>query len=437
MSNWSPTQIIVLVVSAFIGIFATLVFAGIIPWFGGSNEFGGEVVMWGDILERDIRPVLDEFNKKHEKEFQVVYLERRKENFNNDLVEAIASGVGPDIILLPQELILKQENKIFPIPFDSFSLRGFRDMFVEIGELYVIPDGILGIPLLIDPFVMYWNRDILSSSGIAIPPKKWDELLVMAPRISKIANDTREVNQSAAALGEFSNISNAKAILSSLFLQTGDKISERKEDGSLLSVLGEFRSGGISAAESSIRFYTEFSNPLGRAYSWNRSLPEARRAFIGNTLAMYFGFASEFDDIVDGNSHLNFDVAKLPQIRGQAAEKTFATSIAAAVMKTSGNPTTSFRVVFAMLDKEFLLGLSEASGLVPSRRDMLLEEDSVDPYVGVFNSSSIIGRGWLDPDEEKTRQIFQNMTENITSGRQRENEAVNRARGDLEKLLNQ
>ena len=77
-----------------------------------------------------------------------------------------------------------------------------------------------------------------------------------------------------------------------LSLQAGDDIVVRGEDDIFVPVLGDFKDGGISAAESAIRFYTEFANPSRQTYSWNRSLPEAQRAFIGNQVAMYFGFAS-------------------------------------------------------------------------------------------------------------------------------------------------
>ena len=45
--------------------------------------------------------------------------------------------------------------------------------------------------------------------------------------------------------------------------------------------------------------------------------------FVKEDLALYFGYGSERADIMAKNPHLNFDIAPVPQIRGNKTQVTF------------------------------------------------------------------------------------------------------------------
>ena len=57
--------------------------------------------------------------------------------------------------MLPQDLIVKHEDKVFLIPPASLSERMFMDTFIEGSELYVTKNGAIGLPFTIDPMVLY------------------------------------------------------------------------------------------------------------------------------------------------------------------------------------------------------------------------------------------------------------------------------------------
>jgi len=428
-------QYVIMVVFGFAGIFALLVFAGVIQIGSKVSKFSGEVVLWGTVPSNELREMFSGFNKEHKKEFSVVYRSFFPEEFDEELTEALASGRGPDLMLLPDNLIVRHEDKVFPIPFDSYPLVSFQNTFVEEGELFILEEGILALPIYIDPLVLYWNRDLFSSAGIALPPQYWDELLLMAPRLSIVDENTSKISRSAVALGDVLNINNAKAILSALILQAGDDIIVRGKDDILTAVLGDFKDGGISAAESAIRFYTEFANPSRPTYSWNRALPEAQRAFVGNQVAMYFGFASELDSLREKNTHLNFRTAQIPQIRGTVAEKTFGRIVGISALKTSKNLQTAFEAMFALSSTEISGIFADAAHAVPTQRVVLSNKANADPNQSIFFDSALIARGWLDPAPEKTKGTFITMVENVVSGRDRESEAVNRANASLKRFL--
>ena len=57
--------------------------------------------------------------------------------------------------------------------------------------------------------------------------------------------------------------------------------------------------------------------------------------FAKGALAMYFGYASEMSEIKNRNPHLNFDLAEVPQIKGDKSKTSFAKIYALAIMKNS------------------------------------------------------------------------------------------------------
>ncbi len=359
------------------------------------------------------------------------YVRKSAEEFDQALIEALASGVGPDMIILPQDRIARHRDKIYQIPYESLSERDFKDSFVEEGELFMGTGGVYAVPFSLDPLVMYWNRDIFTNNSLSLPPTYWDEFFSKTIPLSEIDN-SRNIKQSSVALGEYDNINNAKEILSVLLLQTGNKIVT-VENGRLVSVLSNNSEDGVAIAESVLRFYTEFSNPSKEVYSWNKSLPQAKQAFLSGDLAIYFGFASEAFEIQSKNPNLNFDIALLPQVR-DGFKATFGKISGVAILKSSKYVGDAFLAIGILTSEESALDYSSVSFLPPPRRKLLSKKPK-DAIGAIFYESAIISKGWIDPDREKSSGVFKKMVENVTSGRLKLSEAVDRASAELNSLI--
>jgi hypothetical protein len=78
--------------------------------------------------------------------------------------------------------------------------------------------------------------------------------------------------------------------------------------------------------------------------------------------------------------------------------------------------------------------LLQVMNVAPARLD-LISAGSSDPVRTVFFNSALISRGWIDPDSNKTDQIFQDMVENITTGRSTVQDSVSTASMQLDNLL--
>ncbi len=402
---------------------------------GTSPSVGNEVTLWGTIEPE----VWTEYQKKVEekigaKNFRVKYVYKLPSTFDAELVEALATGEGPDLFILEQEKILKMKNKVYVVPYSKYSARLFRDTFIEEGELFLTKGGVLGFPFSVDPLVLYWNRDIFSSVGIAVPPKFWDELFELSQKITRRESDG-DIVRSTIALGEFDNITHAKDIISAILLQSGVSIVEATGNvyrSGLLPVA----SGNSGVTDSAVRFYTEFANPIKTTYTWNRALPSSHDAFLAGDVAMYIGYASELPELQKKNPNLNFDVASLPQVRDQDRERTFGKMQALVIAKASRFTPDAFAVATKMTSSELLGVLQKVSILPPVRRDMLVAPTN-DAYRSIFFDGALIAHAWLDPDMKETDDVFREMISSVTTGRSRISDSVQRANLSLAQLLAQ
>jgi multiple sugar transport system substrate-binding protein len=427
----SSFQIIIIAILVIATITAVLIFGGFLPGFGGApGTSKPTITMWGVVPKKTIKSFLE---KTVERQINVKYVQKSQDSFDIELIEALASGKGPDIWLMPHELILKHKDKITPISFEVFTERDFKDTFIDEGNLFLDRENqqIIGVPFVIDPLVMYWNKNIFKNAAIPNPPETWDRFVVLSEQLT-YRDQTGNIIQSGSALGEFKNINHAKDIFSALILQTGNPIVE---PDSLNVTLDERGQNILIPAESALRFFTEFSNPRKKSYSWNKFLPNSKEMFIKESLAMYFGYASELKDIEEKNPHLSFDVFPIPQVLNGKIKATFGKVQAIVVSKNSKNSIEdNLNAVFSLTSKKSIKALSRISYLPPVRKDLLGQKIS-DPFLAVFYKSAIQARGWLDPEPQKTYAIFENMVESVNTGAKRIDKAVGEARIKLQSLI--
>lgn len=424
-------QIIISVVFGIFILIGVFVFAGIIPSPKSDTQkaASGKVLVWGTMDHNLMNDLIQQQILSRYSDLSVKYSQHPADTFANDLVEALASGTGPDLVILPNDLVVRFSGKIQPFTPLMYPERTFRDTFIEEGELFISPKlGILGLPFTIDPMVMYWNRNMFSAGNIARPPEYWDEFLTLSPILSK-RNDANDVLKSAIAFGEFRNVTHAKEILAMLIMQTGNPISTLGADG-ITPTLDGVPQQNIPPADEAVRFYTDFSDSEKPIYSWNRSLPESKNAFLSEDLAVYFGYASELRDIQTKNPNLNFDTSRVPQVRDLPYKSTYGKMTGVAVMKTSANKSGAFFVATLLTTPEFNKGVSGAFHL-PMVQRSLLAKSPANPFMKVFYDSALISKAWLDMNPKKTYDIFQTVIDSIIAGKVRISDAVKRAQAEL------
>ncbi|MBI2097658.1 MAG: extracellular solute-binding protein [Candidatus Vogelbacteria bacterium] len=428
MKNLSTFQLIIIGLFLLFLVIGTLIFAGILPGFRSpTGGAAGELTIWGTVPETVLRPIIDQFNKDYKDYFTLRYLEQASASFEREFVEAKADNRAPDLLLLPHELAFTQRARLAPVSPELVSLRQFRDTFIGAGEL--LTDGLaaLALPLVVDPFVMYYNQNLLAEAGLASPPGTWTEFKVKTTALT-ILDSRRNITRSAVALGETKNILHAKDLLAMLFLQAGNPILVRS-GGGYASALNQSFGTVLKPTVAVLDFYTQFADPARPNYSWNRSLPEARQAFIRGQTVFYFGYGSEYAVITRENPHLAFDVVLVPQPEDNQPKLILGRLLSVAVVSGSSKSVAAGQAAAALAGPAFAGALAEALFLPPARRD-LLGQTVANPIMTLFYRAALLTRSWPDPDPVGTKKIFETMIESVTTGRSRSSEAV--AEGDRE-----
>ncbi len=440
MKNLTTFQLVLIGLFFVFLIVGTLIFAGILPGFRATpGGTAGELVMWGTVSGETIRPIIEQFNKDYKASYSLSYEEKSVTTFEQEFVEAKADNQAPDLLLIPQAIGLSQRARLGLFPAELVSIRNYRDTFIDAGDLWLSNNRAFALPLVVDPFVMYYNSDLLNASGLPTVPTSWSEFKAKTIALTKL-DSRRNIVQSAVALGEVKNINHAKDLLTLLLFHAGNPIIINKGD-SLASGLNENFDSTVKPAVLALNFYTQFADPARPNYSWNRSLPEARQAFNRGQTIFYFGYASEYKQIARENPHLAFDVALPPQSASDneltsvsRPKLTLGRLLSVAVVGGGRKSVASASAALALAGTGPVAMLAEALALPPARRD-LLGRATPDPAMTLFYRAAVLARTWADPDPTATKKIFDTMIESVVTGRERSSNAVSTADRELNAVI--
>lgn len=444
MKNLSIIQAVIFGIAAIAILFAVFMFA--FYRGGNGNVQFSETTIWGVLPANYIEQTISNIQRENRSNFlsHVVYVEKDPETFDNELLRAVAEGRGPDLVILRENQIVENEKRLTKIPYDSISVGDFKDTYIEESDLLLTEEGLLGIPLMINPLIMYYNRDILNAEGIANPPQTWTEVLSFTPSLS-ISDTLFNISRSSISLGDYGNINSAKEILWALIMQAGndvvirDSAAVREEDGSpYFSILDEKLNFSLPPAYAALRFYTQFTNPGSTIYSWNRSLANSQNLFLAGDLAMYLGFADEATTLRRKNPNLNFDVSVLPQSKKTedgGKKVTYGQLHFLAISRSVKDLQSAYGTAKLMSGKEFQQELQKISGLPSVRRDLLNTDQPKNSFDDVFRRSALISRGVMEPGASIADDIVKRMIERVISGEDDVEDAVNSADARLNKAL--
>ena len=431
-SKLTPFQLILFVVIVF------LIIAGVLTFALQKQSSQSQLVpiaVWGTLDEDFMGSYQEAINTANPDSIAVTYTEFTEDEFEDELINALASGVGPDAVIFSEDLIVEHEDKLFTIGYDFYNQSDFKNDFIEGSEILLKDQGILGIPFLVDPLVLYWNRATLNSAGVSQPPQHWDEFLELVPQLT-VSDSSANITRSAVSLGEFRNINNAKEIFTTIVGQAGNPIVVRdSETNDFTSVFEERFGYKVSPADAAINFFTQFSNPSKKTYTWNRSLPQSDEMFLSGDLAFYLGSASERNSLVERNPNLNFGIAQLPQSRSSVDKYTGGKLYFFGILNRSENIGSAYSQFITMSSSQNMTYLYDLINLPPVRRDLLSGVPAVD-YRDTFNKAALITKPFVDPDPSATQILFQESIESVISGRFSVAEALKKVDQDLELIIN-
>lgn len=350
----------------------------------------------------------------------IEYRKLRYEEYETELLNALAEDRGPDIFSIQNTWLNKYQSKLSPMPdqitmaypvvqgtlkkevvnqlktTNSPTIKEIKDNFVDVvSHDVILSDGkVYGLPLSVDTLAMYYNKDLFNNAGISQPPAYWNkEFLQDIKKLTK-QDPKKGLIQSGVALGTAANINRFSDIISVLMIQNGAVMMS--EAGQVLfNTIPDFgKETGYNPGLEALRFYTDFSNPTKESYAWNDDQPNSLQMFINGNLAIMFSYSYDLATIKAQAPKLNFSVAKLPQIEGNPPTNiNFANYWVEVVSKKSTHQNEAWDFVEFITKEEQAKSYLEKTKR-PTALRSLVETQKSDNEIGVFADQVLTAKSW-------------------------------------------
>lgn len=428
----SLVQTIVIALFGVIAVGAVAIFA--IFGIGGDTYTGatGALLVWGSapasVMETTIAEALGQGNR-----LQVEYIEIPESELDARLTEALAVGSGPDIVIATQDAARRHDGKFSYISYEDFPASSFTQYFPKAAYKLLGANGVYGVPLYIDPVVLMYNRNLLTTGGYAQPAKSWIEMVAQVPVLTK-KDSGGNITQSGFALGTANNIHSVKGVYSALAMQAGEQFTQEQSDGRLLSVFGSGSFNSLAPSDSALRFYTQFSNVDSTLYSWNTAFARSDEAFSAGQVVYIVDYFSSLERIKARNPLLDYVVTELP-IAGTGVKSTYARVYTGYVTRATQNYPGAVSLLYALVTPNINLSLAARLGLAPARVEALSVVIN-DPAREIARRSATYADTWLDPAPQSSELIISDMIREVTSGRGNSSDAIGTASSRFSDLVN-
>jgi multiple sugar transport system substrate-binding protein len=369
---------------------------------------------------------------------KIVYTQYNFADYEKKLIDAFASGTGPDIWLMHNTWLPKHMDKIQPLPqtilpgqkTPLMTFKDFQEQFVDVTAQDLTSGGqIYALPIYTDTLALYYNKDLFNTAGINTPPKTWDDFNEDVRKLS-VFDGTGNIVKSAAAIGTSQNVNRSTDILMLLMLQSGVQMT----DASNTSATFAHAINGQTVGETSLQYYTDFANPSKQLYTWNDRQHYSIDAFTNGETAMMFNYSHQIPTIRSKSARFNFATAPMPQISGSPISVNFANYWAPTVSKQSKNGIAAWQFLVYLTSGKGSVAYINASNRPSARRD-LLDQQKTDSDLGPFAMQVLSARSWYQIDNIAIETIFADMIDAVNFGRASIHDAIRAAENKVSVLM--
>lgn len=408
------------------------------------------LMVWGVIDDIDVYDKMFTDYRRSHPNVKLEFRRLRLEEYENELVNALAEDKGPDIFLIHNTWVSKYMSKIQPMPLTTkiaqqsvvgtlkkevvysltneptVTVKKFKEEYPDavikdmLRTINVSTDKdkrdfqqrVVAMPLSVDTLGMYVNKDLLNAAGIATVPETWDNFQAAVKKLVKY-DDKGDIIQAGAALGTGRNIERSPDIMSVLMMQNGTEMSA--PDGSpTFALIPAKLQGQVDSAPAfrAVSFYADFADPGKEVYTWNNQQPNSLEAFISGKVAFLFGYGYHLPVIKARAPKLNLGIAKLPQIQGNPVVN-IANYWAWTVSKKTKNVDVAWNFLnFIRTPEESqkFLDAAQRPAALKSQLPAQLENENI----GVFASQVLTAQSWYRGNDSKAADdAFITMIENL------------------------
>ncbi|MFH1671346.1 MAG: extracellular solute-binding protein [Candidatus Portnoybacteria bacterium] len=393
-----------------------------------------ELEFWGAFDDSDIwQELIGQFNQKYPKT-QIKYYKKTYADYEKDLLEAMATGRGPDIFMIHHTWLTRYSDRIVTAPEDQITFKDVQDNFVDVVlDDFALNGSIGALPLGVDTLALYYNKDILNTVGIPQPPSTWEEFIEDVEKITQ-KDERGNIIRAGAALGTARNINRSTDILSLLMIQSGVEMVSDQRDRAVFDQSTDYQGERYSGGQRSLEFYTDFANPLKAVYTWNNRMHYSIDAFYEGKVAMMFNYSYHIPTIRAKAPYLNFGIAPMPQIKTSTSDVNYANYWGLTVSRNSKDSERAWQFITWLSQKENHQKYLELSGKPSARRDLIISQKT-DPDLGVFAQQALSARSWYQADSLAIEQVLADMIESVVVGGSIIAEAIQKAAGQITLLM--
>lgn len=364
-----------------------------------------ELTWWKPFQDRqDFSDLIAEFHEIYPN-VTIKYVKKDIQNYEEDLLNAIASGNSPDIFTIHNDWLPKHIDKMASMPDKVMTLRQYQDTFVDVAASdFVKEQKIYALPLSIDVLALYYNKDILGSSSISEPPKTWAEVAAAVQKVTRLENNGG-FRISGIAMGSSNNVNRATDVLSLLMLQDGTVFYDETLSSAMFDQQARFNEETYYPGKMALEYYTQYADPGKKTYTWNSKSDNSIDAFAQNKLAMMLSYSYMIPTIKSKAPSLNWGVASAPQTDATGLRVNLANYWGEGVSKSSTNQEASWAFLKFLTEKESLKKYYEKVKVPSSRKD-LVQDQIQDTTIGVFAENVPTARSVYKPDANRFESIF-------------------------------
>ncbi len=429
----SKKQIVIIAAGALVVIVVfVLIFSNLQRGGKGGMTFG--IKIWGTDPRAALEPFITAYKGAHPLGV-VEYVEMDPKNYESALVNALASGNGPDLFYIGNRELPKQKSRIVPVDpaqFPTFNISWFRELFPTAAEQDFTSDGqIYAVPLSMDTMVLLYNKDLFDQASIVAPPKTWNEFLSDVQKLRSV-NPQGQITRAAAAVGGTEKTVDAGVdLLHLLMLQNGARMVNPDLSAAT------FATGDTSEHNSgngAFSFYLQFANAGSPYYTWNENQQNSIDSFASGKTAMIVNYHSALRAIKDKGPFLNVGIAPVPQT-SEGLSVAYPRYQGLAVSKQSKNQYWAWDfALFMAANVENGRTYFDGTGAPPALRQ-LIQEKLNDPEYAVFARQALIARTWYEADDTNINGIFNGAIQSVLQGQADAQTALRQAQDQVTQLM--
>lgn len=412
------------------GVVAVLVIVLVIIGFSGKNNKNPEanqsptnkIVVWDSFDdEYTFKDIFGQYEK--DSGVEIEFVKKDPSKYETESVEALASGNGPDVWIIPNNWMPKHHDKLAEMPEKTMDPEGKKANNDVYKETYVpaalsdnvIADKVYGFPLFMDSLALFYNPKLMQAKYdeyARTHPSQADrnsaKILVEAPKTwDGLVDFVKLYGENAIALGGSTKTQNSGDILTALMLQYGAKMTSDDNSGALFQTAANQFTDEAYPGTRALEFYTSFAKRGDQHYTWNKD-NDAYVDFANNKVAMMINYARMINDLTKNSQNLK--VTALPQVTGRENGITLSSYQVLTVPKSSKNQEKAWALISFLCSDSISNSYQTITKLnSPLKKDPKLISNDI-------KLQNQTAQSWYNPDPAKVKTIFEGAIDQVLGG---------------------